>query len=149
MRPTPTLLLAIFAMILLTSMVSAMPTPENTLSLTPSTSSPSIASVTPVDPNTAINTTAKLAPVVKLHLFTSASCKGIYRVLTMEPNTCYGLNGAQALRVVDFDAGLKYNALRITRGEKCDAGWELQPLEEACSDVGVYGSIKVLVNTEW
>ncbi|KAH7070727.1 hypothetical protein BKA63DRAFT_605905 [Paraphoma chrysanthemicola] len=151
MRPTFNIpLLAICALLigLFTTMVAAIPTPENALSLNneiiTSTAIDSSLATTPLPSLTTV-----MAPVVKLHLFTGAECKGMYRVLNMEADTCYGLNSAQALRVIDHDAGLKYNALRVTRGEKCDKGWELQPLEEACSSVGVYGSIKVLVNTKW
>jgi hypothetical protein len=34
--------------------------------------------------------------------------------------------------------------VRVYKGDKCEGGWTLQPLEEGCSDVQAFGSIQLV-----
>ncbi|KAF2032430.1 hypothetical protein EK21DRAFT_45748, partial [Setomelanomma holmii] len=82
--------------------------------------------------------------IVTVRLYSGAECEGLWYDLKLAPNTCYGLVGAQALSVTKHDDGLKYNALHVSHSDECNTGWDLQPLQPACSNVEVYGSIKVV-----
>jgi hypothetical protein len=36
--------------------------------------------------------------------------------------------------------------VRVYKGDYCEGGWTLQPLGDTCSDVGVFGSVMVIIN---
>ncbi|KAF2795201.1 hypothetical protein K505DRAFT_360399 [Melanomma pulvis-pyrius CBS 109.77] len=87
------------------------------------------------------------AELVGVQLFNGAECTAPDpNRLSLTNTECWILPG-QYLRVVAHgDARLKYNSLHVYKTQNCTGGWTLQPLDDACSDVSAFDSIRVVLD---